>query len=62
MQAKVINVHRFFLFDANNVAPNLKLLYQEWPFVGMKTDRIRTDITDIVFVFIFMSGFRFKYG
>jgi hypothetical protein len=30
--------------------------------VGMKTDRIRTDITDIVFVFIFMSGFGFEYG
>jgi hypothetical protein len=30
--------------------------------LGMKTDRIRTDITDIVFVFIFMSGFGFKYG
>jgi hypothetical protein len=32
------------------------------PQVGMKTDRIRTDITDIVFVFIFMSGFGFEYG
>jgi hypothetical protein len=30
--------------------------------VGMKTDRIQTDITDIVFVFIFMSGFGFEYG
>jgi hypothetical protein len=30
--------------------------------VGMKTDRIRTNITDIVFVFIFMSGFGFEYG
>jgi hypothetical protein len=30
--------------------------------VGMKTDRIRTDITDIVFVFIFMFGFGFEYG
>jgi hypothetical protein len=29
--------------------------------VGMKTDRIRTDITDIVFVFIFMFGFGFEY-
>jgi hypothetical protein len=29
---------------------------------GMKTDRIRTDITDIVFVFIFMSGFGFEHG
>jgi hypothetical protein len=29
--------------------------------VGMKTDRIRTDITDIVFVFVFMSGFGFEY-
>jgi hypothetical protein len=27
-----------------------------------ENDRIRTDITDIVFVFIFMSGFRFEYG
>jgi hypothetical protein len=30
--------------------------------LGMKTDRIRTDITDIVFVFIFMHGFGFEYG
>jgi hypothetical protein len=30
--------------------------------LDMKTDRIRTDITDIVFVFIFMSGFGFEYG
>jgi hypothetical protein len=29
--------------------------------LGMKTDRIRTDITDIVFVFVFMSGFGFEY-
>jgi hypothetical protein len=31
-------------------------------YLGMKTDRIRTDMTDIVFVFIFMSGFGFEYG
>jgi len=30
--------------------------------IGMKTDRIRTDITDIIFVFIFLVGFGFKYG
>ena len=30
--------------------------------VGMKTDRIRTDITDITFVFIFLSRFGFEYG
>jgi len=30
--------------------------------VGMKTDRIRMDITDIIFVFIFLVGFGFKYG
>jgi hypothetical protein len=30
--------------------------------VGMKTDRIRTDNTDIIFVFIFLSGFGFEYG
>jgi hypothetical protein len=30
--------------------------------IGMKTDRIRTDITDIIFVFIFMFGFGFEYG
>jgi hypothetical protein len=29
---------------------------------GMKTDRIRTDMTDIVFIFIFISGFGFEYG
>ena len=28
----------------------------------MKTDRIRTDITDITFVFIFLSGFGFEYA
>ena len=30
--------------------------------IGMKTDRIRTDITDIIFVFIFLVGFEFEYG
>ena len=30
--------------------------------LGMKTDRIRTDITNITFVFIFLSGFGFEYG
>jgi hypothetical protein len=30
--------------------------------VEMKTDQIRTDITDIVFVFIFMFEFGFEYG
>jgi len=30
--------------------------------LGMKTDRIRTDITDIIFVFIFLVGFEFEYG
>ena len=38
---------------AGNVLLVLLTLY-----VGMKTDRIRTAITDIVFVFIFV----FKYG
>jgi len=28
----------------------------------MKTDQIRTDITDITFVFIFLSKFGFEYG
>jgi len=30
--------------------------------LGMKTDRIRTDITDIIFVFIFLVGVGFEYG
>jgi len=30
--------------------------------LGIKMDRIRTDITDITFVFIFLSGFGFEYG
>ena len=30
--------------------------------VGMKTDRIRTDIIDIIFVFIFLVRFGFEYG
>jgi hypothetical protein len=29
---------------------------------GMKTDRIRTDITHIIFVFIFLFGFGFGHG
>ena len=31
-------------------------------FIGMKTDRIRTDITHIIFVFIFLFGFGFGHG
>ena len=34
---------------------------QEHGGVGMKTVRIWTDITDITFVFIFLSGFGFEY-
>ena len=35
----------------------------EWTcWVGMKMDRIWTDITDITFVFIFLSRFGFEYG
>jgi hypothetical protein len=30
--------------------------------VAMKTDRIRMDIANIIFVFIFLSGFGFEYG
>jgi len=30
--------------------------------VGMKTDRIQTDITDIVFVFIFVFEYGVRYG
>jgi hypothetical protein len=30
--------------------------------LGMKTDWIRTDIADIIFVFVFLPGFRFEYG
>jgi hypothetical protein len=30
--------------------------------VGMKTDWIQTDITDIISVFIFLVGFGFEYG
>jgi hypothetical protein len=37
-------------------------LYTRHLYSGMKTDRIRTDITDIIFVFIFISGFGFEYG
>jgi hypothetical protein len=32
-----------------------------WLGVGMKTDWIRSDITNIIFVFIFPSGFEFEY-
>jgi hypothetical protein len=49
--------------DGNDEArPNIEGLISFCIGVGMKTDRIRTDITDIVFVFIFMSGFGFEYG
>jgi hypothetical protein len=42
--------------------PAAELGGQVWEVrVGMKTDRIQTDITDIVFVFVFMSGFGFEY-
>jgi len=30
--------------------------------IGMKTDRIRTDIINIIFVFIFLVEFGFEYG
>ena len=30
--------------------------------IRMKTDRIRTDITDIIFIFIFLVEFGFEYG
>ena len=30
--------------------------------LGMKTDRVRTDITHIIFVFIFLFGFGFGHG
>ena len=30
--------------------------------LGMKTDRIRMDTTDITFVFIFLFGIEFEYG
>ena len=36
--------------------------FLEMAWVGMKTDQIRTDITDITFVFIFLLGFGFEYG
>jgi hypothetical protein len=32
-----------------------------WLGVGMKTDWIRSDITNIIFVFIFPSEFEFEY-
>jgi len=40
------------------VRPYILLGLQIW----MKTDRIRTDITDIIFVFIFLVEFGFEYG
>jgi hypothetical protein len=52
--------------DKNFRLPGVRYVPQLGPGsrlpLGMKTDRIRTDITDIVFVFIFMSGFGFEYG
>ena len=43
----------YFLLDRNVLGAFL---------VGMKTDRIRTDIIDIIFVFIFLIEFIFEYG
>ena len=34
-RAKVVNVYRFSLSDAKNIAPNLKMLSQESPIVIM---------------------------
>ena len=36
---------------------SLAVAASTWFLVGIKTDQIRTDITDIIFVFIFLSGF-----
>ena len=38
------------------------LLHGNYLALGMKTNRIRTDITDITFVFIFFVGLGFQYG
>jgi hypothetical protein len=48
------NVEDHLASTQNNVEDHLAL----W----MKTDPIRTDNTDITFVFIFLSGFGFEYG
>jgi len=37
-------------------------LYLNSHELGMKTDRIRTDIIDTIFVFIFLVEFGFEYG
>jgi hypothetical protein len=52
---QVVRVFRPFSCSGHHGPMDAKIL-------GMKTDRIRTDVTDIVFVFIFMSGFGFEYG
>jgi len=45
----------------SNIVPLWKLYISD-SCVGMKTDRIRTDINDIIFVFIFVVGFGSKHG
>jgi hypothetical protein len=56
-----VEVHRQMMNTHTSRACQHRYMMTE-PGVGMKTDRIRTDITDIVFVFVFMSGFGFEYG
>ena len=41
--------------------PYLDYLLHE-VLLGMKTDQIRMDITDIIFVFTFLVKFGFEYG
>jgi hypothetical protein len=40
----------------------VRVVVVRWRHIAMKTDEIRTNITDIVFIFIFMFGFGFEYG
>jgi hypothetical protein len=49
----------------DNIYIILDVLSREYPYtyyLEMKTDRIRTDTDDIIFVFVFLVGFGSEYG
>jgi hypothetical protein len=66
---RVLHLPSHFLLPRLGVSFRHRLGIHPLPFfldtgdirVGMKTDRIRTDITDITFVFIFLFGFGLEY-
>jgi len=58
----MVTTFRSFPVKKQYLDPRQAAVFTEAHQVGMKTDRIRTDITDMIFVFIFLVGFGFEYG